>query len=98
MSYRTYWDENGDETLELEEGASFELPKDYRASEIAHAMWNLANGADRREMPISRETLHCAVQALRRQTPGFGERFRKDPRRFSSTPLPLHKATTSGMG
>jgi hypothetical protein len=89
MSYRTYWDENGDETVELEEGAPFSLPRDYREREVRLAFENVAlRDADRRDMPISRATLHRTVQRMRESTWGFGDKFKKDPRRFSSTLQP----------
>lgn len=87
MTYRTYWDENGDETVELEEGP-FPLPSNYARLETANAALNMFAGYDRREMPISRNTLHSAVQLLRANIPGFGAKFKKDPRQFSSTPRP----------
>lgn len=86
MTYRTYWDENGDETVELEEGP-FPLPANYREQETKLAFLNIVcNDADRRDMPISRSTLHAAVQEVRKCTWGFGDKFKKDPRQFSSLP------------
>lgn len=84
-NYRTYWDENGDETTELED-YSFKLPKNYREREIHYAFLNTVAGTARADLAVSRNTLHGAVQMLRACTYGFGDRFKKDPRRFSSTP------------
>jgi hypothetical protein len=89
MTYRTYWDENGDETVELEEGSTWSLPPNYRDGEVALAFLNIVvNDADRRDMPISRNTLHLAVQEVRTCTWRFGKKFERDPRPFSSLPKP----------
>lgn len=86
MSYRTYYDDLGDENVELDESSPWSLPEGYREREIFNALVNIAAGADRSCLPVSRTTLHTAVQDLRSAAPGFGSKFRKDPRKFSSTP------------
>ena len=90
VTYRTFWDENGDEITELVEGDDappWSLPDNYREREVYLAFENMLLGADRRELPVSRNVIHLAVQRLRLCTYGFGDRFAKDPRPFSSTPL-----------
>lgn len=87
MSYRTYYDDNGDETVELEE-APFDLPRGYADREVDLAWANTARGTQRADLLVSRVTLHRTVQTMRKHTPWFGDKFRKDPRRFSSLPRP----------
>lgn len=83
LSYREFYDENGDETIELAD-YDFRLPLRYLRREVELATLNLMRGADRRDMPVSRNTLHLAVQDARHRTHGFGDRFCRDPRPFSS--------------
>jgi hypothetical protein len=87
MSYRAYWDENGEETVELVEGSCFPLPDNYREREVAIAFLNMVSGVGKKEMLISRNTLHRATQSVRECTWGFGGKFKKDPRKYSSRPL-----------
>lgn len=83
--YRTYYDEIGDEVVELEEDRSkWNLPSTYRFREVQIAAENMWQGHDRAELAISRNTLHQAVQLLRAYTPHWGKKFAKDPRQFSS--------------
>lgn len=97
MSYRTFYDENGDEVIELEEGQPWSLPPNYRGLEVCSTYRNIRNGAERSSLPVSRTTLHMAIQLVRTLTPGFGARFAKDPRPFSSLPHASHTRVPSGV-
>lgn len=54
--------------------------------EVLTAMANLRAGHDPRHLLHSARTLVEATQAIRAERPDWGAKFRKDPRRFSSTP------------
>ncbi len=81
--YRTYYDELGDEVVEFVEGEPWSLPDFYRENEAIIAAQNIEAGHCRSDLAISRNTLHAAVQLVRRQTLGWGMKFANDPRRFS---------------
>jgi hypothetical protein len=63
--YVTERDDQGDDVLVYPEGAPVRLPHGYFTREVELAVENMEAGADRREMPISRNVLHTAVQVLR---------------------------------
>lgn len=54
--------------------------------EIADAVANLRAGHAPRHLLHSPRVIVAAVQQVRAEQPSWGERFKKDPRRFSSTP------------
>lgn len=58
----------------------------YLAREIELAVENLRAGHSPRHLLCSTNVLVAATQRLRAERPEWGVRFKKDPRRFSSTP------------
>lgn len=56
------WDENGDDVLVLPDHADFPLPRGYAQREAELAALNLKAGVDRRDLAVSRNTLHCGLQ------------------------------------
>jgi hypothetical protein len=82
VTYRTEWDDQGDEVLVLED---FRLPSTFHRREVDLAAMNLTRGVERFYLLVSRQVRFEAVQRLRMRR-GWGEAFAQDPRRFSSTP------------
>lgn len=76
-------DESGDEVLVLDERAS-SLPANYREREIELTAENLRWGHNRADLAVSRYTRHITVQRTRAAHKGWGSKFFKDPRPFSS--------------
>lgn len=58
----------------------------YGEREVQMCVENLRAGHEPRHLLHSPVVVLEATQRLRAEQPSWGERFRKDPRRFSSTP------------
>lgn len=69
-----------------ERRAHEELPAGHHAREVEHAVANLREGHAPWHTLHSPVVLLAAIQVLRAETPGWGARFKRDPRKFSSTP------------
>ncbi|AKU93396.1 hypothetical protein AKJ09_00060 [Labilithrix luteola] len=84
--YAVSLDRDGNEMCEL--AGPVTLPASYAEREIQLAEKNLSRGRSRVDLVITRTTLHLTVQRSREAIPDWGDRFKKDPRRFGSLPRP----------
>jgi hypothetical protein len=62
IGYVWEWDENGEDVLVLPDHADFPLPRGYAKREAELAARALREGHDRRDLAVSRNTLHRGLQ------------------------------------